>query len=95
MARKAKCEQLKKNRILVKQPCEVCGSSRVHAHHDDYSKPLIVRWLCPSHHRKHHEDRKRKLRHAQNQDIPDLNCWHGQTHQRSEGFIAIPRAPAR
>lgn len=24
------------------------------AHHDDYSKPLEVRWLCPSHHKLHH-----------------------------------------
>lgn len=36
---------------LVKQPCEKCNTNhRVHAHHDDYSKPLAVRWLCPLHH---------------------------------------------
>lgn len=35
--------------------CEVCGSSEyIHAHHDDYSKPLIVRWLCASHHKLWH-----------------------------------------
>jgi len=39
---------------LVRQPCEVCGAEKVHAHHDDYSRPLDVRWLCPSHHREHH-----------------------------------------
>jgi len=36
---------------LVKQPCEVCGTTQnVHAHHDDYKKPLEVRWLCAKDH---------------------------------------------
>lgn len=35
---------------LEQQPCEVCGEQRAHRHHDDYSKPLEVRWLCPRHH---------------------------------------------
>jgi len=40
---------------LVKQPCERCGASKlVQAHHDDYSKPLEVRWLCFPCHRIHH-----------------------------------------
>jgi hypothetical protein len=38
---------------LVRQPCEKCGA-KAHAHHDDYSKPLDVRWLCPKHHTEHH-----------------------------------------
>ena len=37
---------------LKRKHCEVCRSRHVHAHHDDYSKPLDVRWLCPLHHRK-------------------------------------------
>lgn len=42
---------------LFKEPCEVCGSKkRLHAHHDDYVKPLNIRWLCAAHHRQWHRD---------------------------------------
>jgi ribosomal protein S27AE len=42
---------------LVKQPCEVCGASDlVAAHHDDYAKPLEVRWLCYPHHAQWHAE---------------------------------------
>lgn len=39
---------------LTKRPCEVCGNPNSQGHHDDYSKPLEVRWLCPQHHGEHH-----------------------------------------
>lgn len=38
---------------LKKQPCEVCGEP-AHAHHEDYSKPLDVMWLCHKHHMEQH-----------------------------------------
>ena len=38
---------------LVPKPCEVCGGL-AEKHHDDYDKPLSVRWLCRYHHRELH-----------------------------------------
>lgn len=35
---------------LTRQPCEICGAENSQAHHDDYSKPLDVRWFCGEHH---------------------------------------------
>jgi hypothetical protein len=39
---------------LKPQPCRVCGSLVSHVHHEDYSKPLDVDWLCAAHHRAVH-----------------------------------------
>lgn len=42
---------------LKPQPCEVCGATeKINAHHDDYSKPLQVRWLCSVHHKLWHKE---------------------------------------
>ena len=40
---------------IVRKPCEDCGS-RAEAHHDDYSKPYDVRWLCSMHHKRWHAE---------------------------------------
>lgn len=39
---------------INRQLCEQCGR-KAQAHHDDYSKPLDVRWLCTTHHREWHK----------------------------------------
>lgn len=39
---------------LPRQPCEVCGSPKTDAHHDDYERPLDVRWLCRECHTQYH-----------------------------------------
>lgn len=56
--------------VLKRQPCEVCGAngtfadgrSEVQAHHDDYNKPLDVRWLCQKHHHEWHKNNTPKER---------------------------------
>jgi hypothetical protein len=46
---------------LIPMPCEVCGKSPGQAHHDDYSKPLDVRWLCSKHHNLLHSIERSEL----------------------------------
>lgn len=55
-------EKAIKSGALVRMGCEVCGfngvfsdgRSAVQAHHDDYRRPLDVRWLCQPHHHEWH-----------------------------------------
>ena len=37
------------NGKIKKKPCEVCAM-KAEMHHDDYYKPLEVRWFCKEHH---------------------------------------------
>lgn len=40
--------------IIKKQPCSECGCEDAEMHHEDYSKPLDVKWLCRPCHLQHH-----------------------------------------
>jgi hypothetical protein len=51
---------------LFRSPCEKCGAD-AEAHHDDYSKPLTVRWLCAKHHNEHHVEMRRLERFTRDQ----------------------------
>jgi len=40
---------------LTRQPCEKCDNPKSEAHHEDYSQPLNVMWLCRKHHLERHQ----------------------------------------
>lgn len=55
LARRAVRNEIRSGR-LVKKPCAICSDFNwVHAHHEDYSKPLEIIWLCPAHHSERHK----------------------------------------
>jgi hypothetical protein len=62
---RAKVKMKVRRGLMKSYPCEVCGEEKVEAHHDDYSKPYDVRWLCFKHHRLHHKQ-ERARKHEQN-----------------------------
>ncbi|MBW8268314.1 hypothetical protein [Caldovatus aquaticus] len=49
---------LRDGRVMRPKACEQCGASgRLHGHHDDYTRPLDVRWLCVAcHEGEHHSE---------------------------------------
>lgn len=45
-------DAIKSGRLTRPDACSACGvGCKPHGHHDDYSKPLAVRWLCRPCHR--------------------------------------------
>ena len=47
-----------RNGTLLRLPCSVCGDPKSEAHHNDYSKPLEIIWLCHEHHISIHHGEK-------------------------------------
>ena len=56
-----KVEYALKEGVLQKpETCSLCNKEKlyIHAHHDDYTKPLTVRWLCAKCHKEFHCNRE-------------------------------------
>lgn len=47
--------------VIAPQPCIICGKAKAEGHHENYSRPLEVIWLCKSHH---------MMRHGKRADLP-------------------------
>lgn len=69
--------------LLIPQQCELCGESgrmkdgrrKVQAHHDDYNKPLAIRWLCQKHHHEWHKTNKAIARkEVDDESAADVVC---------------------
>ena len=57
-----------RNGILIRKPCEICNTNiNVECHHEDYSRPLFIKWLCVKHH---------KLRHNNMDLMFEDKTWH-------------------
>lgn len=44
---------------IGKKPCAKCGSDKAEMHHEDYSRPLDVIFLCRECHLKEHAERRK------------------------------------
>jgi len=50
---------IRDGKLIQASECSVCKSTeKIEGHHDDYTKPLEVRWLCESCHKEWHRHNK-------------------------------------
>lgn len=54
LARAAVIRAIKRGSLVRPKRCSSCRQTgRIEAHHDDYSRPLDIKWLCPVCHAQH------------------------------------------
>jgi len=58
---RSKARNALKSGKILRQICEICGATQTEMHHDDYSKPLDVRWFCKRCHVKKHKYERMSL----------------------------------
>ena len=69
-----------KRGLVKKEKCLKCGNKNSQAHHEDYSKPLKVKWLCAKCHAFRHKVIEIKLGCKHETKIINR---HAQSHRRS------------
>ena len=69
-----KTNNLIKEGRLKRRPCVVCSNKEVLAHHEDYTNPFEIIWLCEEHHKDYHDGKisllKNKLKWDPSRLIP-------------------------
>ena len=65
-ARGIVAQAVKRGLLVRPSSCSLCGTDQrvIQGHHDDYSKPLSVRWLCARCHKLHHVNLRTGLEEA-------------------------------
>lgn len=58
-ARSSAGQNLRRGKI-ERKPCQSCGSGRAQMHHNDYTKPLEIEWLCRRCHLAEHREQARR-----------------------------------
>lgn len=80
---------------LVRQPCERCGATvGVVAHHEDYTKPLDVVWLCETHHKERHTEITRMEKEKAAQE-PQADMVNNPPHYTYGGIETITYIKAK
>lgn len=65
-AHNAVSKALMSGKIIRPVKCERCKNTNIEAHHPDYSKPLLVIWLCDKCHKEEHKRLREEERKAKN-----------------------------
>ena len=66
----------KKGKLIQPERCDLCKekNEKLHAHHEDYSRPLDILWLCCACHKAIHRMDILRREKEQSGDSGELNC---------------------